>query len=128
MWLTLQNTALFSVLLVVLIASTQERKVPKFLQKFNKSLGLSKNSEILWDILAIRNNTNQIKSLKERVDQLEECYNCTTKSKKFIPVKIWNTSEIQLLSSLQGKIDLTKIGLKKTEISLASLIWITAYS
>ena len=64
-------------------------------------MGLPKKSEILWDILAIQNNTNQIKDLKERVEQLEECYNCTTKSKKFIPLKnlkyLWNSALINII-------------------------------
>ena len=86
------------VLLAVLIASTHCRIVPNLLKKINKALGLPKKSETLWDILSIAgintkveeilvdtaNNTNEITSLNERVDQLEECYNCTTKSKKFI--------------------------------------------
>ena len=69
--------------MAVLIASTHERKVPKVLQKINKALGLPKKSEVLWDILMIANNTNEITDLKERVDQLEECCNCT-KSRKYI--------------------------------------------
>jgi hypothetical protein len=62
--------------LAVLIVSTQERKVPKLLQRINKALGLPKKSEVLWGILTIANNTNEITNLKERVDQLEECCNC----------------------------------------------------
>jgi hypothetical protein len=57
--------------LAVLIASTHERKVPKLLQTINKELGLPGKSEVLWDILTIENNTNEITHLKERVDQLE---------------------------------------------------------
>ena len=69
--------------MAVLIASTNERKVPKVLQKINKALGLPKKSEVLWDILRIANNTNETTDLKERVAQLEECCNCT-KSRKYI--------------------------------------------
>ena len=69
---------LFLVLLAILIASTHEREVPKILQRINKALGLPKISEVLWDILNIENNTNEITHLKERVHQLEDCCNCTT--------------------------------------------------
>ena len=84
------------VLLAVLIASTHCRIVPNLLKKINKALGLPKKSETLWDILSIAgintkveeivvdtaNNTNEITSLNERVDQLEECCDCK-KSRKF---------------------------------------------
>jgi hypothetical protein len=63
--------------LSALIASTHEHDVPKLLQRINKALGLPEKSEALWDILTIANNTNEITDLKERVDQLEECCNCT---------------------------------------------------
>ena len=83
--------------MAVLIASTHSRNVPKVLQKINKALGLPKKSEVLWDILSISgintkveenvadiaNNTNEITNLKETVDQLEECCNCT-KRRDFI--------------------------------------------
>jgi hypothetical protein len=86
----------FLVLLAVLIASTHCRIVPNLLKKINKALGLPKKSETLWDILSIAgintkveeivvdtaNNTNEITSLNERVDQLEECCDCK-KSRKF---------------------------------------------
>ena len=82
--------------MAVLIASTHCRIVPKLLKKINKALGLPKKSETLWDILSIAgintkveeivvdtaNNTNEITSLNERVDQLEECCDCK-KSRKF---------------------------------------------
>ena len=69
--------------MAVQIVSTHERNVPKLLQRINNALGLPKKSEALWDILKIANNTNEITDLKERVDQLEECCNCT-KSSKYI--------------------------------------------
>ena len=53
------------------------------LEKLNKALGLPKNSKVLWDITSIANNKDEITNLKARVDQLEECCNCT-KGKKFI--------------------------------------------
>ena len=70
--------------------------MPNLLKKINKALGLPKKSETLWDILSIAgintkveeivvdtaNNTNEITSLNERVDQLEECCDCK-KSRKF---------------------------------------------
>ena len=81
------------VLLAVLIASTHCRIVPNLLKKINKALGLPKKSEKLWDILSISDiNTkveenmvdtvNEITSLNKRVDQLEECCDCT-KCRKF---------------------------------------------
>ena len=84
--------------------------MPNLLKKINKALGLPKKSEKLWDILSISDintkveenmvdiaenvvdiaenvvdiakNTNEITSLNERVDQLEECCDCT-KCRKF---------------------------------------------
>ena len=91
-------------MLAVLIASTHCRQVPLVLQMINKALGLPKKSETLWDILSIAdintkveenvvdiaengvdiaNNTNGITNLNKRVDQLEECCDCT-KRRKFI--------------------------------------------
>ena len=81
------NNISFLVLLTVLIVSTQERKVPKFLQKLNKALGLPKKSEVVWEILTIANNTNKIANLKERVDQLEECCNFTKSRKSILLLK-----------------------------------------
>jgi len=52
------------------------RKVPNLIKKINKALGLPKNSEFLWDIQSIANNTNNIANLEDRVDQLDECCNC----------------------------------------------------
>ena len=97
MYIIIKILSLFIVGLAVLIASTHGRNVPKVLQKINKALGLPKKSEVLWDILLIgdintkvdenvadiANNTNEITNLNERVDQLEECCNCT-KRRTFI--------------------------------------------
>ena len=54
-----------------------------FLEKLNKALGLPKNSKALLDVTSIAKNKDEITKLKARVDQLEECCNCT-KGKKFI--------------------------------------------
>ena len=97
--------------------------MPDLLKKINKALGLPKKSEKLWDILSISDinskveenmvdiaenvvditkNTNEITSLNERVEQLEECCDCT-KCRKF-RLLLNLITKIQLLLSLyKGK-------------------------
>ena len=72
------------VLLAVLMASTHESDVPRLLQRINRALGLPEQSKVLWDILTIANNTNEITNLKERVDQLEECCDCTKRRGQYV--------------------------------------------
>ena len=70
--------------------------MPNLLKKINKALGLPKKSEKLWDILYIsdintkvdeivvdvaENVVEEITNLNERVDQLEECCDCTKRRK-----------------------------------------------
>ena len=45
--------------------------MPQRIRKLNKALGISKNSEALWDILDIPVNTGDIADLEMRVDGLE---------------------------------------------------------
>jgi len=88
------------VLLAVLIASTHESDVPRLLQRINRALGLPEQSKVLWDILTIANNTNEITDLKERVDQLEECCSCTKKQVLLVATGSWtNQSQVIDLNS-----------------------------
>merc|ERR1719362_2757985 len=57
--------------LITLIVSTNGNSVPKRIRMLNNALGISKNSEALWDILDIPVNTGDIADLEMRVDGLE---------------------------------------------------------
>ena len=113
--------------MAVLIVSTHERKVPKVLQKINKALGLPKKSEVLWDILMIANNTNEITDLKEKVDQLEECCNCTKSSKYILLFK--SEKPMKFSSYYCYKANLAVIGWNflNVEILLASQKLVTVF-
>ena len=67
-----------------MIASCNGRQVKKLIKRINKAMGLPKNSEVLWDILSIANNTKDIKDLKEKVDQLEDCCSCTKSKTTYV--------------------------------------------
>jgi len=85
------------VLLAVLITSTHECDVPRLLQRINRALGLPEQSKVLWDILTIANNTNEITDLKERVDQLEECCNCAKSKEQVLLVATGWTNQSQVI-------------------------------
>ena len=53
------------------LVSTNGNSVPKRIRKLNKALGISKDSEALWDILDIPVNTGDIADLEMRVEELE---------------------------------------------------------
>ena len=67
-----------------MIALCNGRQVKKLIRRINKAMGLPKNSEVLWDILSIANNTKDIKDLKEKVDQLEDCCSCTKSETTYV--------------------------------------------
>ena len=45
----------------------QGRGIPRRIKKLNKSLGLDKNSEVVWDILSISNLTSGLSDVKVNI-------------------------------------------------------------